>query len=83
MISVNHDGKEESIANEIIKTCNMYLMDTNIEVVNYAVNSMMFASIHKEGKNQCIEPQDDQIVKRLIGLLNHDNLDIVTNVRQI
>ena len=82
LISVNHGGKEETIVNEIIITANMFLTHKHIDVVNYAVSVMMFASIHLEGKKQCIKPQDDEIIKRLIELLNHENLDIVTNVRQ-
>jgi len=60
----------------------MYLNDEHIDVVNYAVSVMMFSSIHLEGKKQCIEPENDQIIKKLIELLNHENIDIVTNVRQ-
>ena len=82
LISVNHEGKEETITNDTILTSNLYLMNDHIDVVNYAVSVMMFASIHLEGKKQCIKPEDDEIIKRLIELLNHDNLDIVTNVRQ-
>jgi hypothetical protein len=46
LISVNHEGKEETIHAEIIKTANLYLQDPQIDVVNYAVSVMMFASIH-------------------------------------
>jgi hypothetical protein len=46
LISVNHEGKEETIHAEIIKTANFYLQDPHIDVVNYAVSVMMFASIH-------------------------------------
>jgi len=82
LIAVNHEGKEETITNKLIRTSNLYLMNDHIDVVNYAVSVMMFASIHLQGKKQCIMPEDDEIIKRLIELLNHENLDVVTNVRQ-
>jgi len=61
---VNHEGKEETILNHIIKTTNKFLTHEHIDVVNYAVSVMMFVSIHLEGKKHCIAPEDDEIIKR-------------------
>jgi len=42
----------------------------------------MMCTIQLEGKEQAIEPEDDHIIMNLVLLLDYENEDLRTNVKQ-
>jgi len=68
---MNHDGKEEGITEEIIYTAYKFLHSPIFEEAKFAVMTLMSCTILLEGKQQCTNYNDQQILKDLTSLLSH------------
>lgn len=79
LISMNDDGKEVSISDNMIHVANKYLKHEDHDLVNAAVKVIMFSSIHLFGKRAATSSQNDEIIQNLISLLEHQSKDIVRN----
>lgn len=80
-MTVNPIGKEEAIQEKVIDMADNYLLKSNEDMVNSAVRTIMFGSIHLNGKVQAINKDQGGIIRNLIALLESPNKDIVENVR--
>jgi hypothetical protein len=74
--TMNHDGKEEGITEEIIYTAYKFLHSSIFEEVKFAVMTLMSCSILLEGKQQCTNYNDQQILKDLTSLLPHPDKNL-------
>ena len=77
-MSVNHEGKQECIENEVIKACYWFLDKEEYNDFNYALNAslvLMSCSIHLDGKKQIINEKDEQddplIIREIIRRLEN------------
>jgi len=74
--TMNHDGKEEGITEEIIFTAYKFLHSQVFEEVKFAVMTIMSCTILLEGKQQCADYLDQQILKDLTSLLPHSDKNL-------
>lgn len=74
--TMNHDGKAEGIEEKIIFVACNFLHSKVFEEVKFAVMTLMSCTILLEGKEQCTNFLDQQIIKDLISLLPHDNANL-------
>lgn len=71
-ICSNHMGKEEAIRESAIRIANQYL-DSPLERESYfATILLMNCAINLEGKKQCVHVPNDEIISKLITLLEKD-----------
>ena len=68
-LTMNHDGKAEGITEEIIYVAHNFLSSDVFEEVKFSVMTLMSCTILLEGKEQCTNYKDQQILKDLISLL--------------
>jgi len=67
--TMNHEGKAEGIAEEIIFTACKFLKSNVFDEVKYSVMVLMSCTILLEGKVQCAKYPDHKIILDLIELL--------------
>ena len=77
------EGKDECVHSEVILTANHYMLSEIHEEIFYAVEVIMMCSIHLKGKNQCLNHNDDLLIKRLISLLSTGDNVLRKNVKQV
>jgi len=73
-MSVNHEGKQECIENEVIKSASWFLDESYTDQYDDALNAslvIMSCSIHLDGKKQIVEELDDLEEPRIIKLMIH------------
>lgn len=73
-------GKKEGIENEVISTANNFLISDHRNEVYQAVLLIMNCAINLDGKKQATYFEDDQVIRRLIALLEYEDDDIHVNV---
>ncbi|CAD8171232.1 unnamed protein product [Paramecium pentaurelia] len=71
-ICANHEGKEEAINENAINIANRYLDSPLQEEAYFATILIMNCTINLEGKKQCVHVENDEIIQKLISLLNKD-----------
>ncbi|KAL4510611.1 hypothetical protein ABPG72_004765 [Tetrahymena utriculariae] len=81
-ICVNTQGKEEGIQLKVINTANNFLDSPINEEKKYSVVLIMNCSIHLDGKKQCTYVDDDNLIRKLIALLDSKDENLRVDVKQ-
>lgn len=66
----------------LVSTANSFLLSENSDEVHYAVTLLMNASLLLEGKDEIVDYKEDEIIKRLIFLLDRENETLRVNCKQ-
>ena len=89
-MSINHDGKQECIDNKVIEKSYTYLLESETNTYDYALNTsliLMSTSIHLDGKTQIIDKVDEAgnpvIIDAIISRLSNENefFDLRSNLK--
>ncbi|EGR27544.1 hypothetical protein IMG5_194070 [Ichthyophthirius multifiliis] len=81
-IVVNMEGKQEGIDLYIINTASNFLDSHIQEERKYSSILIMNCSIHLDGKKQCTYVKNDEIIKKLISLLDSKDENLRIDVKQ-